>query len=811
MAAAQFFLPYQIAVKPTNIGAPGAKAYFYASGTTTLRPVYATDALSTQLANPVVADGAGRFPDIYLDNTLTYRLYLTDKAGALIDDIDPYIPGTAVKGDPGGNIMAIGLFGDADTLTIAAGTDLVRTSGYSTLGSGIADYVADAAVDAAYVAANPRSSFISANARGFRLAEHRPVTPHAFGAVGDGVTDDTAAVQAFWDFVIANNSPHDCSGVFGISDINADGKGLIIGPSVVPAVVPSQPLYGRMRLVALGQVNELVRIRNLTYRRWHGGIYAVGIGSASFASRTCLIGTYFENCARLHITDGVFGDNFALANVYCGTANNNMMKLGGVHGSNIGSGQVGNSLTANWSAPANTGSSGSTGQRTVIHLDAFPSAAIQSYETIGTFPVQVRIAGYLYYVFAVDQVAGTATVYPWLDNTSFAAGSGTLEWVFGGNFCTRSSDGNLIEVERLDASSVGRNLSEAVSYGSIIRDMQTNGAGTEICIGASPSNAAAGTLVLGRYNEGGAASSEQVVHLARFGNSNFHLMLGDAGAPDLSKCWATGDPRATAGNIVGGEFGSQSLGSISISKFGRILSQLKNNLSRGLGSTLSLQGQSRPPYPEIYSRDSHNLTLNVLGTGEYNRLFGYSGGLLGYVGTGTNGAPTGSFVFTPPAGGTINGGAVNATVTFSGFDGPVLFSYEHTDTAQLTWLVRPLTGQSRSNTTALGYSTGAGGTVAQATSKATGVTLSKLSGQITMNAAALAASTSVGFTLTNTLIAATDTIIVNIASGGTVASYTATVDAVAAGSCKIHLRNVSAGSLSEAIVLNFAVLKAVAA
>jgi hypothetical protein len=283
------------------------------------------------------------------------------------------------KGDPGGNVVAIGLFTAAGALTIAAGTDLVRTSGYSTLGSGIADYVADAAVNAAYVAANPRSSFISANARGFRLAEHRPVTPHAFGAAADGVTDDTAAVQAFWDFVIANNSPHDCSGVFGISDINADGKGLIIGPSVVPAVVPSQPLYGRMRLVALGQVNELVRIRNLTYRRWHGGIYAVGIGSASFASRTCLIGTYFENCARLHITDGVFGDNFALANVYCGTANNNMMKLGGVRGSNIGSGQVGNSLTANWSAPVNSGTSGSNGQRTVITVGAFPSAAIQSY------------------------------------------------------------------------------------------------------------------------------------------------------------------------------------------------------------------------------------------------------------------------------------------------------------------------------------------------------------------------------------------------------------------------------------------------
>jgi hypothetical protein len=698
MAAQLFYLPFQIAVKPTNVGAPGATITFYQSGTTTLLPIYATAYLTTQLANPLVADGAGRWSDIYLDSAQVYRLLIKDKDGATLADIDPYIPGTTVKGDPGGNVTAIGLFTSASGLSIATGTDIVRTSGYTTLGLGIADYIADAAVNAAYVAANPRTSFISANGRGFRLAEHRVITPHAFGAVGDGVTNDTAAVQAFWDFVIANNSPHDCSGIFGISDINADGKGLIIGPASVPATVPSQPLYGRMRLVALGQMNEMVRLKNLTYRRWHGGIYAVGIGSASFASRTCLVGTYVENCARLAISDGLFGDNFALANAYFGTANNNMMKLAGVRGSNIASGQVGNSLTANWSNIVNTGSSGSNGQRSTINLTAFPSAAIQGYEPIGTSQVQLRIGGYLYYVFAVDQVAGTATVFPWIDPA--AGASGTCEWVFGGNICTRSSDSNLIEIERLDASSVGRNISNGTTYGPIIRDMQTNGAGTEICMGNSPSDASMGTLVLGRYNESGGASSEQIVHLPRFGVSNFHVFMGDSGAPDLSKCWAVGDPRATAGNIVGGEWGfnnPSTSGVVTISYKGRVLSPVKNNLSRGLGSTMVLAGHAHQPFPEVYVRDSHNLTLSVQGAGEYNRLFGYSGGIIGYIGSGTNGAPTGPFVFTPPAGGTINGGAVDATATFSGFDGPVFFAYELVAAAdagpQLNWKVWPVTGQ----------------------------------------------------------------------------------------------------------------------
>ena len=114
-------------------------------------------------------------------------------------------------------------------------------------------------------------------------------------------------------------------------------------------------------------------------------------------------------------------------------------------------------------------------------------------------------------------------------------------------------------------------------------------------------------------------------------------------------------------------------------------------------------------------------------------------------------------------------------------------------------------------TSGIGYAAGAGGTVTQATSKSTGVTLNKISGQVTMNGAALTAGASVSFTLANSAIAATDVVIVSIGSGASANSYFVVVDAVAAGSCRIHLSNVSAGSLSEALVINFAVIKAVAA
>lgn len=114
------------------------------------------------------------------------------------------------------------------------------------------------------------------------------------------------------------------------------------------------------------------------------------------------------------------------------------------------------------------------------------------------------------------------------------------------------------------------------------------------------------------------------------------------------------------------------------------------------------------------------------------------------------------------------------------------------------------------NSDKAGYITGEGGAVTQATSKSTGVTLNTKCGQVTMNAAALAADTTVSFTLTNSTIAATDVLVLNHVSGGTAGSYLLNAQA-AAGSASINVRNVTSGSLSEAIVIGFAVIKAVIA
>jgi len=105
----------------------------------------------------------------------------------------------------------------------------------------------------------------------------------------------------------------------------------------------------------------------------------------------------------------------------------------------------------------------------------------------------------------------------------------------------------------------------------------------------------------------------------------------------------------------------------------------------------------------------------------------------------------------------------------------------------------------------LGYTAEGQGTVTQATSKSTAVTLNKPAGQITMNNASLGATTNVTFTLNNSYISANDVIVLNV-NGGTTAAYNVYTSVLGSGSASITLRNITAGALSEAVVLNFALI-----
>jgi|GEM_PF-5511362 len=109
-----------------------------------------------------------------------------------------------------------------------------------------------------------------------------------------------------------------------------------------------------------------------------------------------------------------------------------------------------------------------------------------------------------------------------------------------------------------------------------------------------------------------------------------------------------------------------------------------------------------------------------------------------------------------------------------------------------------------SNGGAVGYGAGAGGTVTQATSKVTAVTLNKPSGRITTAADALGANAETSFTFYNSFIGVYDTVAV---VAGNNSNYTAIVGGLGTGLCNIILKNRSGGSLAEAVVINFSIIK----
>jgi hypothetical protein len=110
---------------------------------------------------------------------------------------------------------------------------------------------------------------------------------------------------------------------------------------------------------------------------------------------------------------------------------------------------------------------------------------------------------------------------------------------------------------------------------------------------------------------------------------------------------------------------------------------------------------------------------------------------------------------------------------------------------------------------AIGYPVGLGGAVTQETSKATGVTLNKVTGAITTHDASLAGGAEVNFVVTNSFVAATDVPVVAIKSGVSTGTYIASVSAVGAGQFTVTLSNVGA-TAGEALVISYLVLKGAA-
>lgn len=82
MAAGRIYVPqYMPATNDAGDRLPAAKLYAYLDLTDELQATYTSSALTTQNANPVVADDVGMFPPIWANQATVFTIIITDADG----------------------------------------------------------------------------------------------------------------------------------------------------------------------------------------------------------------------------------------------------------------------------------------------------------------------------------------------------------------------------------------------------------------------------------------------------------------------------------------------------------------------------------------------------------------------------------------------------------------------------------------------------------------------------------------------------------------------------------------------------------
>ena len=797
-------------------GSPGAAGSTILSGTT------------------APGSGVGSNGDYYFDTVAKY-LYGPKAAGAwpagtsLAGANGTGTPG--VNGGIGSSAGNAALFSAAAGMTIGAGITSFRTAGYSVAGKGGGEYVYDPLVNAAFVTAYPRAAFLAADGRGFRLAGRYFLQVEQLGAIGDFLTDDTVAFTAAEAYANKYTCIISIMGRYYLpSGFNAHKTNTWVGAG------------GQAYLNYNVESGTLIRSgNNVNGWVWNkGNTHGDGLGTQGDSSGSCMTGVAFlgGNLVVNGTTGAIISGLGATSSTGNGVRNRATFitmtdVLCAFHGNNgfdyncsAGSGGYAegnaNNWTLNYCQAIYNGNDGyqfagtdtNAGTTNCCSSISNGGAGIRDYTFLGNTHVQYHIrdcgitdplllnkpvgscqyggsnyaVGYNQETAASTTIPGTnSTVWvPWpgLPNGGAKVWTSGLTWQFARPFMT--NPGNVGNGRGAVYNGYHEGAMAPVIMGAGWK--MDNGVHQEV--GIDPLNAG----VVTSCAVGAFVAQAFKTDNAQYGSVKYAMLGGNLGSAepntwslfyDGTYNWRLQSPSFAAGVAF-------TVASTSVWDAPATFGSLTYPIRLRTPLISDTTGDLNTGRPIAFGTAAPTTGTWFAGSRVFNKT---PGSISQWLCT-TDGTP-GTWIAIYSATALVANSGSAADLSAGTLARPVA------STGTVT---------SISPTAGVGYATGAGGTATQATSKATGVTLNKVCGQITLNNASLAASTAVSFVLTNSTIAATDIIKMNVASGAaTPGSYLVQCESFGTGSCTVSVRNMTAGSLSEALVLNYAIIKGVAA